>query len=324
MRKPESGMIRLAATDFPEKDRVEAVREIFGKSIIKVDFEPTPGQPFRFDAALYSLPGLKLAVGELSPLRGTLTKELIESDDLLFNITLSGSRTLRQRGREATVHPGEAGLTTSIDPGVVEVQLPSRFISFRIPRNTLQPMIGDLDGCLLRMIPRHTTALRLLTGYASLFEDNEGVIASDMDGLVATHIQDLIALTLGATRNAAETARGRGVRAARLRAIKSDILENLVRADLSVNEVAARHGISSRYVSMLFAGDQTSFSEFVLRSRLDWTHRMLCDPRYAERPISAIAFASGFGDLSYFNRVFRRRFGATPSDIREAARRTET
>ena len=175
--------MRLSATDFPEKNRVEAVREIFGKSIIRVNLEPTPGDPFRFDAMLYALPGLKIAVGDLSPVRGTLTKELIESDDLLFNITLSGGRTLHQRGREAAVRPGEAGLTTSIYPGVVEVHLPSRFISFRIPRNTLQPMIGDLDGCLLRTIPRHTGALRLLTGYASLFEENEAVIGADMGGL---------------------------------------------------------------------------------------------------------------------------------------------
>jgi hypothetical protein len=240
-------MMRLSATDFPEKNRVEAVREIFGKSIIRVNLEPTPGDPFRFDAMLYALPGLKIAVGDLSPVRGTLTKELIESDDLLFNITLSGGRTLHQRGREAAVRPGEAGLTTSIYPGVVEVHLPSRFISFRIPRNTLQPMIGDLDGCLLRTIPRHTGALRLLTGYASLFEENEAVIGADMGGLVATHIHDLIALTLGASRDATETARGRGVRAARLRAIKSDILENL-RAPIC-RSTRSRRGTASRLVT---------------------------------------------------------------------------
>jgi len=36
------------------------------------------------------------------------------------------------------------------------------------------------------------------------------------------------------------------------------------------------------------------------------------------RRISDIAYDAGFGDLSYFNRVFRRRYDATPSEIRNA------
>ena len=39
--------------------------------------------------------------------------------------------------------------------------------------------------------------------------------------------------------------------------------------------------------------------------------------------ISTIAFESGFGDLSYFNHVFRRCYGATPSDIRAGARKDD-
>ena len=47
---------------------------------------------------------------------------------------------------------------------------------------------------------------------------------------------------------------------------------------------------------------------------------MLGDPRYADLTIGAIAFEAGFGDLSTFNRNFRRHFGVTPSDVRAAAR----
>jgi AraC-like DNA-binding protein len=43
---------------------------------------------------------------------------------------------------------------------------------------------------------------------------------------------------------------------------------------------------------------------------------MLSDPRLGKRPVSAIAYDVGFRDLSYFNRTFRRRYGATPTDVR--------
>ena len=112
-----------------------------------------------------------------------------------------------------------------------------------------------------------------------------------------------------------------GVRAARLAAIKADIDENLGRPDLCTDAVAARSGVSGRYVRMLFAGEGQRFSEFVLERRLTRAHLMLTDAQLTARTISSIAFEVGFADLSYFNRTFRRRFGTTPTDVREQARR---
>jgi AraC-like DNA-binding protein len=59
-------------------------------------------------------------------------------------------------------------------------------------------------------------------------------------------------------------------------------------------------------------------SKFVLGQRLARVHRMLTDPRQADLTIGAIAYKAGFGDLSTFNREFRRHFGTTPSDVRAA------
>jgi AraC-like DNA-binding protein len=54
---------------------------------------------------------------------------------------------------------------------------------------------------------------------------------------------------------------------------------------------------------------------------------LLTSPNRPDRTISAIAFDASFGDLSHFNRLFRRRFGATPSEVRaetlRSSRRTE-
>jgi AraC-like DNA-binding protein len=59
----------------------------------------------------------------------------------------------------------------------------------------------------------------------------------------------------------------------------------------------------------------------VLDARLTHAYRLLTDPRWRDRNISSIAFEVGFGDLSYFNRAIRRRYGATPSEIRATPRR---
>jgi AraC-like DNA-binding protein len=71
---------------------------------------------------------------------------------------------------------------------------------------------------------------------------------------------------------------------------------------------------------MLFEPEGVSFTTYVINQRLARAHRMLCDPLFDHRSISAIALAVGFGDISYFNRTFRRCFGATPSDVRRQSR----
>jgi AraC-like DNA-binding protein len=45
----------------------------------------------------------------------------------------------------------------------------------------------------------------------------------------------------------------------------------------------------------------------------------LRNPCVRQRDITQVALDAGFGDLSYFNRRFRERFGTTPSAVRATA-----
>jgi transcriptional regulator GlxA family with amidase domain len=136
-------------------------------------------------------------------------------------------------------------------------------------------------------------------------------------------MHDLIAAIIGATRDGLAIAEGRGIAAARLRSIMTDISANLGEGDLSVVEVARRHRVTPRYIHKLFENEGLTFSAFVLGQRLSRARRILSDPRLADRNISSVAFEVGFGDLSYFNRAFRGRFAATPTEIRQLAIRTD-
>jgi AraC-like DNA-binding protein len=93
-------------------------------------------------------------------------------------------------------------------------------------------------------------------------------------------------------------------------------LKSLERRDLTVGVVAERHGVTPRYVQKLLEREGTTYSEFVQNSRLARVHAGLLDTGSRHRSISDIAFDAGFGDISHFNHAFRRRYGASPSDIR--------
>ena len=194
------------------------------------------------------------------------------------------------------------------------------YFNLLVPRRCLSPLVAGLDDAYGRPIPADSPALRLLTRYVGVLQEAGTFAVPELRRQAVVHIHDLIVLAIGATRDAAEIAKSRGARAARLRAIKEDIATWLDQPDLSVTTIAARHRVKPRWVQRLFEGEGTTFSDYVLAQRLLRAHRLLTDPRCAGQKISTIAFDVGFGDLSYFNRAFRRRYGAAPSELRAAAR----
>ena len=77
-----------------------------------------------------------------------------------------------------------------------------------------------------------------------------------------------------------------------------------------------------RTLQRMFEADGVTFTDFVLAERrVAHAYRTLRDIAHAGQPISTIAFDCGFQHISYFNRVFRTRFAASPSDVRSQTRR---
>ncbi|MCK9908656.1 AraC family transcriptional regulator [Microbacteriaceae bacterium K1510] len=319
MSEDEMTTLRLTSATFSGRDRVEAFRETYGRTIMQLDIEPMADHPLELDFTIRGFSGFGIARGSLSPTHNTHTVDMISDDDVVLVVTPQGHGSLRQNGREVAIRDGEATFVSNGSPGIFLGHVHSHLCNFRFSRAMLASMSVDIDSALVRPIPRDNAALRLLTRYASIVNDEAALATAELRRAVALHMHDLAALVAGATQDARHVVSARGVRAARLRAIKDDIQNNLTDRSLSAGMMAARHGVSSRYVSMLFEFEGLSFSEFVLAQRLARAHLMLSDPRLRAYPISAIAYDVGFGDLSYFNRSFRKAYAMTPSDVRESA-----
>jgi AraC-like DNA-binding protein len=238
------------------------------------------------------------------------------SDDLILPLVTGGRHFASQRGRQTALDARVTALLSSSDIGSVSCASRSGAIVLRLPRAGIASAAPGLEDILGRSIPRDGEALRLLTRYADFLKTDASLITPGLSRLAVAHVYDLVALAIGAGREAAEVASGRGLRAARLRAVKADISANLASRDLSVAAVAKRHAITPRYLHMLFEAEGMSFSQFVLGQRLALARKMLADPCHDGLAITAIAYAAGFGDLSYFNHTFRRRYGATPREVR--------
>lgn len=309
---------RLSTDDLDERDRLGLWRDVYSKHLFNLDIEQIGDGPFRADVALRALPGANIALGTRSPSRTSITAPLLHkaSDTLVLAVTTRGRSHAQQLGRAEDILAGGAILLSAAELASHTLEDDGELLSISVSKASLQPYVSDINSAIMRPFNPGTDALHLLVGYARGAMALGDSASPQLQGMVGLHLRDLMAALLGARSDAQEFLAKRGVRVARLQAIKAEITAQLDRADLSAETVARRLRISGSYVRKLLQAEGLSFSEYVLDLRLHSTFTMLRDPRLAESQISAIALSAGFSDISYFNRCFRRRFGMTPSEAK--------
>ena len=308
---------RFSTNTLLEERRVPYWREVFGRQLVRVEIESRSSDPFEAEAQIRALPGLRTVCFASTAARLERPPNMLADGDdaLVLLVSRRGTLAVSQRSRQVSLRSGDATLLLHAEPSAV-THAQIRFQGFLVPRAPVAALVTEIEDAAMRPLPHTNETLRLLTRYVKAISGGLAIGQPDLRNLVATHIHDLVAKIIGASRDGAALAEQRGVAAARLVAIKADIIEHIGRGDVSLSALAARHGLTPRSIQRLFERDGLTFSEFKLEQRIACAQRMLADTQYDAWSIAAIAVAAGFGDLSYFHRVFRRHLGATPSDLR--------
>lgn len=316
------GPVRFAMEDWPEREQPTVLRECLARLGLRYEIDRLQDVPFHVDLSLNPLPGLILGAGRLHGSRNRRTRKHVEdgTDDAVLIVNLKGPHLIEQGDKELVLGDGEAVLVSASEPSSFTHRPPGNMIALRFPKARVAPLLRDPDGSFMQRIPGGTESLRFLTSYLALAWDQRTASSAELQSMMVNHVFELVAVMAGATRDAEQAAQGCGLRAARLNLIKQDIAENLDQFDLSVAAIASRHRCTPRLLQRLFEAEGTTFTEYVLAQRLAWAHRLLVDPRRAGEKISTLAYDSGFSDLSYFHRVFRRHYGASPAEVRAQAR----
>jgi AraC-like DNA-binding protein len=183
--------------------------------------------------------------------------------------------------------------------------------------DVIDPLRARRNGPRSRVLT-HATAtyvpllLTLMEAHFRLADPND----ADASRALGRYLSELVALQLGAHRDAIDAIARSGLMAARRQAILDQIERHATDPAFNADAVARRLGISRRYVNILMEETGRTFAALVLERRLTVVRRLLADPDRQAQTIAQIAYDCGFGDLSYFNRAFRRRFGDTPGSFR--------
>jgi AraC-like DNA-binding protein len=313
-----AGIVEFSTDFLPPRERVAYWREHYGQVMLRVDLEPAKDVTFRACMKSVSLSGLQLSEGSSSPARISRTGAYLAdgNDDAVLVINRRGTVAVSSGGREQNLGEQEAVLMMGDEPTSFHRTTAGQSFTLRVPRPMLRSIAADTDDGVMRLIPRNRSALALLSHYAGWLLRVGAKLDPELLKLSGRHVQDLLALTIGATDDFKEIARTRGLRAARLKLSKAYIVEHSHRREISIGSVAAHFCVTPRYLQRLFEEDGITFSEFLVMQRLAHARRRLSEPGGIHVPISTIAYDCGFGDLSYFNRRFRRLYGLTPRESR--------
>jgi AraC-like DNA-binding protein len=318
--KPKTGASpQFGYAGDPSGTGYEFWREEFCRRVMVVDLTPISDGPVRCDITPAQLPRVRMSCSTGTAMKFT---SMGVNDDLVLLMApdsplraVMGPRTLDVPSRGISL--GDA----SIKGAYVSQLAEGGFKTALIDRKTLLDYCPDAESKVAQSLGRDPALSAFLHQYYDLAVAHAPRLDALGQNAIAQHLIDLVVLAIGAGRDAEEVAKGRGLAAARFEAIKADILSSIGDGALNLPALAQRHRASPRYVQMLFERSGTTFSEFLVEHRLLLAARLLRDPRHRARKVSDIAHLSGFNDVSYFHRVFRRRFGMTPSDMRGAQSR---
>jgi AraC-like DNA-binding protein len=317
-----SDRLFFSTDTLPERDRFPAFCEEMFRHIIGADIVQLGSMPFR--GMLEIRRASAVGIANIS----TTSADMIRNESHISDGNDAIVVQLWQQGLAGTTHGKHENQIKAREGLIIDntkaarvcAEDASQFWALTIPRNRvigLRPDANRFAGTKLR----DDLPLRLLFGYLKGTQDVD--LSGDRPAvqLYDEHIIDLISLALGAEGEAREFVEQRGVAAVRRAAILHAIENGMRDPNLSATAIASQFGITPRYLRLLLEETGRSFSQHVLEKRLERASKLLRDPRQQDQKISAIALACGFGDLSYFNQTFRRRYGETPSDVRETTRR---
>jgi AraC-like DNA-binding protein len=87
---------------------------------------------------------------------------------------------------------------------------------------------------------------------------------------------------------------------------------------VTIGALAVRVGVAEYVLRRLIHEHlgHRNFASFMNEYRLQEVRERLQDPSLARRPVLTLALEAGFGSIGPFNRLFKERFGMTPTSFR--------
>jgi AraC-like DNA-binding protein len=195
-------------------------------------------------------------------------------------------------------------------------------VAMVVPRDTLRQAMSGIDD-LHALVLRGDSAIGGLLGdyMNSLLARADCIEVADAAN-IAQATTDMIAACFHSTAETRARA-GTVIERTMRERMQRHIAANVESADLTIPSLCSLFRISRTHLYRLFE-PLGGVANYIQEQRLRRAHADLCNPAHDHRRIYDIAFGLGFTSEAHFSRVFRAKFGLSPSDVRGRAQTVRT
>lgn len=300
---------------FKQLDRTEAWEEALCVNYRPWQVPEHVDQAFSAQLRHRDLAGLRVVECICDPCHGRRLKHHVAGDDAAYigvQITKAGREYFRSGDDTVAVGSGDLVIWTSDRPTEFTVTERLHKVSLILPWGEVQerlPKVSSFRG----------TVLDSRAGIGAVLYSHIDALAGQLDVLGHGDISAVRRATyelLAAAMSYRIDSDPQPLSRQYLKRMQDYILDRLQDVELSPTSISQAHGISPRYLHMLFAQTGQSVSAYIRHQRLERCREALASASYKDRSVAEVAYQWGFNDAAHFSRVFKNQYGHSPSEHR--------
>lgn len=237
----------------------------------------------------------------------------LPSDLLKVCIQRAGTATISQGDREVTLGPGSMAIYDIDKPYTIRLDGEWRCAVIAFPRTALVASRHFIDSVMCRatLVGDGPGSVLAPLIASAVSRPPQAMPAGTSDVLMGRASLDLLRAALAEQQlpEAPDTVRLQ---------VDAYIQAHVADPGLSHGKVAAAHHMSERTLHRLFSEPGQSVTDLIRAYRLDGILADLRAPSSADDTIGRIAARWGIHDMPHLTRMFRARYGRSPSEARHS------
>jgi AraC-like DNA-binding protein len=237
---------------------------------------------------------------------------------IMLCLQLDGLCVTRQQGRESVLRYGDFHLLDSRLPYDVRFEQPNRMLVLSMAPEEIARRLPHPQSLLAIPLSGRGGIPGLLSSLlCNFWQQRRSGADTFLSPRFSEAILDLIVSAYAGLTSSAPV--GSSSTIGRREQIRSFIETHLHEPELTPARLAQAVYLSPRRLHQLFEADGETVGAYILRRRLEECARAMSDRTQRSRTVTEIAFLHGFNNASHFGRVFKERYGMTPSEYRRRA-----